>query len=81
MKPSLYNDRALAGTISLIITITVLGAISFGAYYLYQNIDDLKFWEDAGSTTTNGILGFATGSVGALFNFGKKIGTKWNPFD
>lgn len=81
MKPPMIDDNAITGTISLIITLLVVGGIGFGIYYLISNLGDFDFFKDLGSGTTTGILGFVSGAGSSLFNFGKDIGNKWNPFD
>lgn len=83
MKSPKIDDQAITGTISLIITITVVGAIAIGGVYLFRALTsgDFDLFQNLGENTTTGLLGFVSGAGSALFNFGKDIGTKWNPFD
>lgn len=83
MKSPKIDDQAITGTISLIITITVIGGLAIGGFILYRAFSsgDIDFFSNLGENTTTGLLGFFSGAGSALFNFGKDIGTKWNPFD
>ena len=72
-------------TINLILTVAIIAAIEFAAFWIYGQIQEfgsLANWaEDLGSGAAGGLTGFATGAVSGLFNFGKDLGNRFNPFD
>jgi hypothetical protein len=72
-------------TVNLLLTVAILAAVGFAIYWLVGEIQDFGglngFFENLGEGAVGGLTGFVTGATTGLFNFGKSIGNKWNPFD
>jgi len=71
--------------VSLLITVLLLVGVGIALYIGIQAFADSGgfsgFFEDLGVGTANAATGFVSGAITGLFNFGKKLGTKYNPFD
>ncbi len=72
-------------TLNLVLTLSILAIVAFAVFRAIQVIQDAggltSFFEDLGSGTVSAGTGFLTGAVSGLFNFGKDVGSRFNPFD
>ena len=72
-------------TVNLILTVAILAAVGIAGFWLVGQIQDFGgisgFFEQIGSNAAGAGTGFVTGAVSGLFNFGKDLGNRFNPFD
>ena len=75
----------LFSTVNLILTVAILAAVGIAGFWLVGQIQDFGgiggFFENLGGGAASAGTGFVTGAVSGLFNFGKGIGNRFNPFD
>ena len=72
-------------TLNLVLTLAIIGIVIFVGYQAFQLFQDAggigNYFEDLGADTAAAGTGFVAGAVGGLFNFGKDLGNRFNPFD
>lgn len=76
MKQTNKDDEASIATDLILLTI-VLGAITLGLWWLWNNLDLSGFLDNP----VQGTAGVAAGILGGLFNLGKDLGEEYNPVD
>ena len=72
-------------TLNLVLTLAIIGIIVFVGYQAIQLFQDAggigAYFEQLGEDTAAAGTGFVAGAIGGLFNFGKDLGNRFNPFD
>ena len=72
-------------TLNLALTLAIIGIVLFVIFQAVQLFQDAggigAYFENLGADTAAAGTGFLTGAVGGLFNFGKDLGSRFNPFD
>ena len=72
-------------TLNLVLTLAIIGLVIFVGYQAVQLFQDAgglgEYFEQLGEDTAAAGTGFVAGAIGGLFNFGKDLGNRFNPFD
>ena len=72
-------------TLNLVLTLAIIGIIVFVGYQAVQLFQDAggigAYFENLGDDVASAGTGFVAGAIGGLFNFGKDLGNRFNPFD